>query len=229
MAIAHRDIKLLWGRAAGRCSAPGCQKDLAPLLEQSGSVIVGEMAHVIGRKPGAARSDTALGADDTYDNLILLCPTHHTLVDKAEADYPVDLLRKWKADLEAQVAGIGFQINSRGDLFREIAKRLASTHCVYSEWGPTSKRAEESPQSCQAASIWQLRRLSAIVPGNRSIVAMLRANSHRLAAEEWKLATAFIEHAEFFEGHCGDPKDASAYLPFPTEFADMIHDKVRNG
>lgn len=103
MAITERDIKLLWARAAGRCSEPTCHEDLTPRLARSGSVVLGEMAHVIGRKRGAARSRTAVGTDDTYDNLILLCPTHHTIVDKAEADFPVQLLRKWKHDWESEV------------------------------------------------------------------------------------------------------------------------------
>jgi hypothetical protein len=229
MAIADKDIKLLWGRAAGRCSAPGCKLDLTPLLEKSGPVILGEMAHVIGRKPGAARSDSNVGADDTYDNLILLCPTHHTMVDKAPADYPTELLHKWKAEWEAQVAGIGVQVKTRADLFREIATRLTLNHTAFQEWGPNSGRAAASPQSCQAAAIWQLRRLSVIVPNNRAVIALVRTNSALLTGPEWAMAAKFIEHAEFYESHCGDPKDATAYLPFPTAFADMIHAEVPNG
>src|SRR5258705_12817349 len=48
------DIKLLWGRAGGRCSAPKCNEDLTTLME-SGGYVIGEMAHVIGRKPSARR------------------------------------------------------------------------------------------------------------------------------------------------------------------------------
>jgi len=229
MAIADKDIKLLWGRAAGRCSAPECKLYLTPLLEKSGTVILGEMAHLIGRKPGAPRSDSAVGADDTYDNLILLCPNHHTMVDKAAADYPVDRLHKWKADWEAQVSAIGVQIKTRADLFREVATRLTSNHAAFQEWGPTSARAATSPLSRQAATTWQLRRLRVIVPNNRAMVGLLRANAALLSGTEWARASKFIEHAEFYESHCGDPKDATAYLSFPKEFADMIHAEVSNG
>lgn len=112
MPVSKADIKLLWARTAGCCSAPGCGKNLLPSLDRSGDVILGEMAHVIGRKVGSARNDKARGVDDRYDNLILLCPTHHTLVDAAEADYPVDLLRKWKRDWEAKVAHAVMQLVS---------------------------------------------------------------------------------------------------------------------
>lgn len=102
MAISDKDIKLLWGRAAGHCSVPGCPEDLTRYLARSGDIVLGEMAHVIGRKPGAARSDGAV-ADNSYENLILLCPNHHTLVDKASADHPAELLHTWKQDWEAEV------------------------------------------------------------------------------------------------------------------------------
>lgn len=104
LAISDKDIKLLWGRAGGHCSAPRCPEDLTRYLAKSGDIVLGQMAHVIGRQPGAARSDEKVGIDDSYENLILLCPNHHTLVDKAEHDHPVSLLRRWKQDWEQEVA-----------------------------------------------------------------------------------------------------------------------------
>jgi hypothetical protein len=41
MAILEADIKLLWGRAAGICSRPGCQEDLTRLVEGSKNYNVG--------------------------------------------------------------------------------------------------------------------------------------------------------------------------------------------
>lgn len=37
-----------------------------------------------------------------YSNLILLCPTHHALVDAMESTYTVDELRNWKSNIEAR-------------------------------------------------------------------------------------------------------------------------------
>jgi hypothetical protein len=229
MAIDDKDIKLLWGKAAGRCSYPGCHDDLAPLLLQSGTTVLGEMAHIIGRKPGAARSSSAVGTDDTYLNLLLLCPTHHTLIDKAEKDFPVELLKKWKGDWEGHVAALFLKISDRGQLIHEISTRLAENHQIHVEWGPTSARAKESPQSCQAASYWQLRRIGVIVPNNQAITNLLKANKQLLTPTEWFMATAFIEHAEFFARHCIEPADATAYLPFPQAFAEFISREAANG
>jgi len=103
MAISQKDAKLLWGRAAEHCCYPGCPTKLSLRLDKSGDILLGEMAHVIGRMPNAARSDAGVGIDDSYANLILLCPTHHTLVDKAPADYPAEMLYEWKRQWEYQV------------------------------------------------------------------------------------------------------------------------------
>ncbi len=103
MSITIRNIKLLWSRSAGRCSAPDCRKDLTPNINRSGNFILGEMAHVIGRRPGSARNDPNVSADNSYDNLILLCKDCHTKIDTPSADYPPEMLLKWKTDWESEV------------------------------------------------------------------------------------------------------------------------------
>ncbi len=104
MAIKQKDLKLLWGRAGGRCSNPDCRKTLLPNMKKSGDTVLGDMAHVIGRRPEAARSDESVGEDDSYENLILLCTGCHSLIDKAPADFSRELLLQWKRDWENDVA-----------------------------------------------------------------------------------------------------------------------------
>lgn len=97
------DIKLLWARAAGRCSHPSCGIDLTPHLELTGNIVLGEMAHAIARSDIGPRGGTCAGSN-SYENLVLLCPTHHTLVDKAPMDHAVKTLIQWKLDHERRVA-----------------------------------------------------------------------------------------------------------------------------
>jgi len=64
-------------------------------------VILGEQAHIRGKKPGSARHDPQYEDVDGYQNLILLCPTHHTEIDKdGGKNFPVDQLVKLKRDHE---------------------------------------------------------------------------------------------------------------------------------
>lgn len=71
MSISEKDIKKLWGLAAGRCSYPGCDENCLPFLDYDDPTIIGEMAHVIAKKPKGPRGQSD-GGSDNYENLILL-------------------------------------------------------------------------------------------------------------------------------------------------------------
>ena len=108
MAIRSKDLKILWGRSAGLCAFPGCR---ASCIQEStpfdGTSVVGEVAHIVGKRPSAKspRSNIALQSRelDSYSNLILLCPTHHRLVDQQPNTYSTALLHSWKDTLEYEV------------------------------------------------------------------------------------------------------------------------------
>lgn len=94
------DRKMLWALAANRCSYRDCR---APLVR--GLHIVAEEAHIVAASEGCPRWDLEYPADQLhgYYNRILLCPTHHTLIDKDIDGHPAELLLAMKADHEAWV------------------------------------------------------------------------------------------------------------------------------
>jgi len=94
LAIRPTDAYRLWGRAGGRCSI--CRIPLA-LLELEGTL--GEIAHIVARSANGPRGSSSLSAQerDDYGNLVLLCPNHHTEVDRQEALWPVERLHEIKA------------------------------------------------------------------------------------------------------------------------------------
>jgi hypothetical protein len=220
MNLSSVDTKLLWGRAGGICSAPGCGADLTAIVEK-GAYVIGEMAHVIGRKPTARRAVPEGGAD-TYDNLILLCPTHHKHVDKApEGTYSTDLLHVWKKQHEEKVraAGTNQQFKNAEELHREIARLLAANKALHDTFGPRSEIAMRDPVS-NAFSVWDLRRLDRILPTNRKILNLLDVNRQLLSNTEVELAERFRVHAEAYERHVYDRLDN--YPLFPQEFARIF-------
>lgn len=101
--IRPADVKMLWGRAANRCTF--CRCELAHEGAASGPHPIGEQAHIVAESVDGPRglSDLPLDQRSTYPNLILLCPTCHTKIDKAPEDYPVDVLLRCKAEHEAWV------------------------------------------------------------------------------------------------------------------------------
>lgn len=116
MSISTLSRKLLWGNAASHCSMSNCRRPLAHHSDESGkAVVIGEEAHIVAKSPDGPRGDSPLSSEqrDEYSNLILLCPTHHALVDKAPQDYSVDVLLDVKLNHEAWVReALGGVVNS---------------------------------------------------------------------------------------------------------------------
>ena len=81
---------------------PKCNRELA-----SDHEVVGEICHIRARNQRGPRYDASLTAaqKDDISNLLLLCPTCHSLADKCPDHYPVELLREWKAMQESGGAG----------------------------------------------------------------------------------------------------------------------------
>jgi hypothetical protein len=70
------------------------------------STTLGEIAHIVARSAEGPRGDGLLPPDqrDDYDNLILLCPTHHRIVDDNVSEWPTERLIRMKVDHERWVA-----------------------------------------------------------------------------------------------------------------------------
>lgn len=116
MAIKNKEIKKLYGNSAGRCNI--CFKKL---IEKN--VHIGEMAHIIAESPKGPRGDD-LPPDNTYNNLILLCPNHHSEVDDNPDFYPVDKLKKIKEDFEKR-------IDLRLDITKDYETDLSSLNMLF--------------------------------------------------------------------------------------------------
>jgi hypothetical protein len=221
MAIADKDLKKLSGLAAGRCSKPGCGAECIKFLDAIDPTIIGEMAHVIAHQPGGPRGQPH-GGEDTYQNLILLCPTHHTEIDRApDGIFTVDTILQWKNEHEARVreALSSSFFTERRDMAVEIQKMLVFNRAVWEQYGPDSQEAIYNPIS-SAQKIWELRKLSTIVPNNRRIAEIVAQHQRLFEAKDFIVGAAFIEHAAGFEKNCyvrteGVPR-------FPSEFGEIV-------
>ena len=103
-----RDLKLLWGLAAARCSHPNCRKPLIKeATEKDPHAVLGKIAHINDFSPSSnsTRSDPSLTVQElnSYENLILLCGDHHDEIDKQKKTFPMSTLLKWKNAHEAWV------------------------------------------------------------------------------------------------------------------------------
>jgi len=113
------DVKVLYSRAGGRCSFPDCRLDLVIEAKKEGKTKqIGLIGHIIAHSDKGPRTDSSYPPEklDTYENWILLCGTHHDVIDTIESEYPVEDVRKMKKNheewvqesLEKQIINIGF-------------------------------------------------------------------------------------------------------------------------
>src|SRR4051794_32830103 len=88
-------VKRLFAVSGNRCAFPKCA---TPLVDPQSGSIVGEVCHIQGDKPGAARYDTSQSNEERhgYDNLLLMCNVHHKVIDDDETAYTVERLVQMK-------------------------------------------------------------------------------------------------------------------------------------
>ena len=65
-------------------------------------MIIGEICHIEGVREKSGRYNPTMTQEQrkSFDNLILLCPTHHTTIDKNPIEYTTGYLTKMKTDHE---------------------------------------------------------------------------------------------------------------------------------
>ena len=115
----QQTIKILFALCGNRCAEPSCTNPIiAPQTDYSLETVLGQISHIYAAADDGPRGKPDLTAKERNapDNLILLCPTHHVVVDKQYETYPAPLLRDWKdkrerphkAQLSARIGQIGY-------------------------------------------------------------------------------------------------------------------------
>ena len=105
--IKDKEIKILFALSANRCAFPGCTGRL--VYQEDGdenAVVLALMAHIVGDSRRGPRGESELTDEqrDHHSNLILLCGSHHKIIDDLPETYPVPRLRGMKQAHEARMA-----------------------------------------------------------------------------------------------------------------------------
>ncbi|GHV89309.1 hypothetical protein AGMMS50267_16690 [Spirochaetia bacterium] len=104
MAISDKTRKILWVRSGNRCAI--CrQKLVLDKSEQDKESIVGDECHIISGRANGPRYDSNydLKLIDLFDNLLILCKTHHKMIDDQTETYTTDVLYLIKKNHEEWV------------------------------------------------------------------------------------------------------------------------------
>ncbi len=104
--ISDKNKYLLWVKAGGRCMYRGCNKSLYQDIITKRDFNQSYIAHIIADVPGGPRGDTTRSPllKNNISNLMLLCDTHHRLIDKEDvAGHPEPFLLEMKKEHEDRI------------------------------------------------------------------------------------------------------------------------------
>jgi hypothetical protein len=157
--------KLLFARSGNKCAFPKCTSPMA-----FDDTLTGEVCHIKGARPSSARYDPQQTDVErhAYNNLILMCPTHHTVIDDDEEAYTVERLHKMKAEHEAHSAPVpDAQANTVAQSFVQSVSNIGqsgglSAHTVSAsnitlQSGPSTNHLTQ-PQIEAVEHLWQIIR-----------------------------------------------------------------------
>ncbi len=173
LSIKQKDIKILWGRSGNRCAI--CRTLLTQDKEAvNGSITFGEQAHIIGEKENAPRGSSSLTLEErnSYHNLILLCPNHHTEIDNKEEDWPVERL---------------YQIKSKHELWVTETLSETSNHVEIAKQAAVSNIIDSAVHLCQLEgwTNWTSFALSADPKWSKSFINDILEFRQRVVATIW--------------------------------------------
>ena len=224
MTISSKTKRLLWMRSGGYCQNPACHRDIIVSFQDGSLSSIDELAHVIGQSVQGPRgaSDKSAADRDEYDNVIILCPTCHTIVDKNPLQYPIEILLEWKQQHDESIrrAFVVPVYSDRKLLANAVHRLLRVNKAVFQQYGPYSLHATDPLSG--AAHAWRRHALSDLIPNNRQIVNLLGANEDLLNEDEKEVFDAFVLHQQAFEYNnlSGDKTEAAPL--FPEEMNNIL-------
>ena len=213
----------LWASSAGYCCNPSCHRELLPLFEDGSITCIDELAHIIGQQEKGPRGERALPLSqrDDFENLIVLCPSCHTMIDKNPQTFTVELIKKWKQEHEESIKFLMSApiFHHREEARNAIVPLLEENRTIYNMYGPYSDNAIKNQYDTEL--IWNRLAIQKILPNNRKIEAILDKNLHLMTNMEKIAHNLFKLHREGFE-YNKISGDVNSMVPkFPDELNNM--------
>ncbi|MHA6524717.1 HNH endonuclease [Tessaracoccus sp. G1721] len=222
-----RDVVVrLVGAAGGFCERPSCPTgSLWHELPSGGDAVkLAEVAHIVAASDDGPRGDGEVATSElvAFQNLILLCPNCHTIVDRAPEEYSVAVLNGWKVAHERRLRELlSIRVfDTRAGARMELQRVLAQNRSVWERYGPES----EAGATPEGSATWLRQVQCLILPNNTRLSALFEANARLLRAEEHQVVSAFDTHRRGLEDrHLG--VDVGVAAPrYPSEVENLFID-----
>lgn len=134
--VSEKNRLILWTRAGGNCQYSGCNRPLlGDIVSGAEKLNTAYIAHIVAAAPKGPRGDLVRShalADD-INNLMLLCDTHHRLIDREDvASHSESRLLEMKAAHEARIAHLTSIDADRATHLLHYAARIGEHDCLVS-------------------------------------------------------------------------------------------------
>ena len=213
----------LFSACGGYCQNPSCERELF-LDTGSKQIHIAEIAHVFAASDGGPRTDGKLTLAERGDfkNLIVLCSACHTMVDKAEQDFPPERLEEWKRNHENRLQCIFGAIHcvSREEVRAVIKPLLEENQFLFKEYNP-SLPYHENPES-ELAFRWKKAMRERIIPNSRRMLATLDVNKKFMVSNEPLVVERFRNHLQALEARHLTDIVIGEQPRFPVEFTNVM-------
>jgi len=198
----------LYAESMGRCMNPSCQREL---FCKNGDII--EKAHI------DAYCETA---DNSFDNLVLLCPNCHTEFDKNHAFTPEEVLG-WKETRREELESFFSKKYETFENFKKVVTPLLQENkTIYERYYLNNNKI-----------LWDKFEYKILV-NNRKLKALFLANADLIQCHREKSYSnltyiqTFIAHVDEFEATRTEVEKSREIL-FPTEIDSMFGIAPVNG
>ena len=132
----HKTLKILFTLSGNQCAHPKCANSvIEPRTERSDALVSAQICHIFAINEDGPRGKTGLTENElnSPENLLLLCPTHHRLVDGQHETYPAAKLKQWKKEHEAKLIKNRLHAGSDGVVWDVSSQPDFPTHLIDQE------------------------------------------------------------------------------------------------
>jgi hypothetical protein len=184
------------------------------------------MAHIFAAEDTGPRANTTLSREERgrFENIILLCPSCHTKVDKMPEFYTDAMILGWKRDHQRKLDALfgAVELSDRPAVREAIQPLLEQNRTIFDVYGPGSE-ANENPES-DMPILWRAKILETTLPNSYMMLAILDKNRRHLRADEIQTVSLFREHIHDLEQRHIGQSDRPSGMRFPTRMNTLAAD-----
>jgi len=210
---------LLLAQSCGFCENPKCE---IPLFEYENikPTYIGEQAHIVPYSGVGNREDKKINTRTNIhniENLILLCPTCHTLVDKDKNNqYTTEILLEWKKQRQQKIDNL-FAIKHKNfeTLSKQVIPLLKENKEIFDAYG-----VENEPSTFpDKYPLWKKSEFKLLI-NNSKLKTIFQHNELLFSKKNADILLVFYKHVREFEDTRDSP--AKRYALFPKELNSIF-------